>query len=407
MRVNGGAGASRTSRAPALGRLLDRVLEATGADDLARILTRELPAALAVGSATLLLWNRRLDSFEVLTGAETQISLFPAGSAPVPTPEAGFLLSDGELLETRQGGEGVLVPLMARSGLVGMLVLGQRAARGATRLPSGGHRKKPPLGPAEARLLSTLATRSALVLENHLYLKELVATERVAALGTMAGMLAHDFRTPMTVIRGYAELIRDEATTDVVRERARTIVGMVDRLDRMTRETMDFARAGGQLTRRPVDVSALMAEIVGSLEPELPGLVVLWSSAVPRETTAALDTDKLRRAVFNIAANARDAMKGAGRLHVEAAIEDDPASGAAPRWLVLTMADEGPGVPASIRDTVFDPFVTEGKKGGTGLGLAVTRRFVEDQGGTVELLPRTPTDGRGATFRIRLPLPAP
>src|SRR6185295_13026816 len=118
----------------------------------------------------------------------------------------------------------------------------------------------------EARLLSTLATRAALVLENHLYLKELVATERMAALGTMAGMLAHDFRTPMTVIRGYAEMLRDDVTTDAARDRAQSIVAMVDRLDRMTRETLDFARAGGQVTRRPVDVGALVDEIVGSLE---------------------------------------------------------------------------------------------------------------------------------------------
>jgi signal transduction histidine kinase len=121
---------------------------------------------------------------------------------------------------------------------------------------------------------------------------------------------------------------------------------------------------------------------------------------------AALDTDKLRRSVFNIAANARDAMKGSGRFHAEAMIEHDPAA-VVPPWLVLTLADEGPGVPAAIRDTVFDPFVTEGKKGGTGLGLAVTRRFVEDQGGMVELLPRAAGDTAGASFRIRLPLPAP
>jgi signal transduction histidine kinase len=392
LRVNDEAGVS--SRAPALSRLLDRVLEATGADDLARILTRELPAALGVGSAALLLWNRRLDSFETLTGAESQISLFPPSSTPVPAPEAGFLLSDGEITETRQRGDGILVPLMARSGLVGMLVLGPRSPR-----------KKPPLHPHEARLVSTLAKRSALVLENHVYLKELVETERVAALGTMAGMLAHDLRTPMTVIRGYAELIRDDAATDMMRERAQIIIGMVDRLDRMTRETLDFARAGGQLTRRPVNVGSLVEDILGSLERELPGLTVLPRIDLPAEVMASLDTDKLRRAVFNIAANARDAMKGTGRLHAEAAMEAGGEDGM--RWLVLTLADEGPGVPTSIRDTVFDPFVTEGKKGGTGLGLAVTRRFVEDQGGTVELLPRAPTDARGACFRIRLPLPPP
>ncbi len=400
MAVNDVARASPTSRARALGRLLDRVLEATGAEDLARILTRELPAALGVTTATLLLWNRKLDSFEVLTGTETQMSAFRPEAAAISAPEAGFLLSDGVVLETRMGGDGVLVPLMARSGLVGMLVLGPRARR----------RTKTPLLPREARLLQSLATRAALVLENHIYLKELVATERVAALGTMAGMLAHDFRTPMTVIRGYAEMLRDDVTTDAARDRAQAIVTMVDRLDRMTRETLDFARTGGQVTRRPVDVAALIDEIVGSLEPELPGLVVVRTGSVSAEVTAALDTDKLRRALFNIAANARDAMKGAGRLHVGAAVEHVAAGrpgSSEGLFLVLTMADEGPGVPEAIRSTVFEPFVTTGKKGGTGLGLAVTRRFVEDQGGTVELLPRGDGHPPGAAFRIRLPLPPP
>jgi len=69
------------------------------------------------------------------------------------------------------------------------------------------------------------------------------------------------------------------------------------------------------------------------------------------------------------------------------------------------LADEGPGVPAEIRDRVFDPFVTAGKKGGTGLGLAVARRFVEDHGGTLELLPAS--QGPGARFRIVLPLQPP
>jgi signal transduction histidine kinase len=264
-------------------------------------------------------------------------------------------------------------------------------------------RRKRPLGRSEARRLSVLAARAALVLENHVYLKELVATERMAALGTMAGMLAHDFRTPMTVIRGYAELIRAEATSPEMKNRAQLVIEMVDRLDRMTRESMDFARTGGALARRRVGLRELLEEMAGGLGRELPGLAVEAAIDVPPETMATLDTDKLRRAVFNIAANARDAMKGAGRLHVHAALEAARAEGP---QLVLLLADEGPGVAASIRDHLFEPFVTEGKKGGTGLGLAVARRFVEEQGGTVELLEASPFGGTGAAFRIRLPLSA-
>jgi signal transduction histidine kinase len=94
-------------------------------------------------------------------------------------------------------------------------------------------------------------------------------------------------------------------------------------------------------------------------------------------------------------------MGGKGRLHLAAELASPSAGDGAPR-LVLTVADEGPGVPPEIRDRLFEPFVTRGKKSGTGLGLAVARRFVEDHGGTLELLP----EGPGARFRIALPLGA-
>ena len=96
-------------------------------------------------------------------------------------------------------------------------------------------------------------------------------------------------------------------------------------------------------------------------------------------------------------------MGGHGRLHLSAELLGGHGP-EAPR-LRLVLADEGPGVPQEIRDRLFDPFVTRGKKAGTGLGLAVARRFVEDHGGTLELLPEAA--GPGARFRIVLPLPPP
>ena len=70
---------------------------------------------------------------------------------------------------------------------------------------------------------------------------------------------------------------------------------------------------------------------------------------------------------------------------------------------MLVLADEGPGVSPEIRERVFEPFVTLGKKRGTGLGLAVARRFVEDHGGSLELLPPQAPPARGARFRLALP----
>jgi signal transduction histidine kinase len=389
---------ANASRTHLLRRLADQVLEAPDVLGLTKVLTQALPAAVRVEGATLLVWDRKLDSFEGLSIAEdeTQVRAFRPLAGGIPTPETHYLISDHQLIETPGGsGEGTLVPLMARSGLVGMLVLGRPRRR-----------RKRPFGKAEAHLVSVIANRSALALENLLYQKELIKTERMAALGTMAGMLAHDFRGPMTVIRGYAEtLLEPGLSAEELRARADLIVQSVDRLERMTAETLDFARGGGTLARRTVYLPVFLQELAAGLGLELPGCEVVRDFDVPVGTKAALDVDKLRRAVGNIAANARDAMGGQGRIHISARIAAGDERG--PARLVLGLSDEGPGVADEIRDRLFQPFATFGRKKGTGLGLAVARRFVEDHGGTIELLPNLPASGRGAHFRIQLPLAAP
>lgn len=359
------------------------MLEAGDLESLSRLLARSLPQAAGVSSATLLFWDRKLETFQATSGDETHAASVRSEENAVAEPKARFLIADGQLVETPGAtGDATLVPLMARSGLVGMIVLGPRLKRPGM-----------PFLPGEARRISDLAKRAALSIENQLYQSELIASERMAALGTMAGMLAHDFRGPMTVIRGYAEtLLAGPLSEAELRERAELITRMIDRLERMTSETLDFARGSHSLVRRPMPLPTLLAELAEGLMAELPGLGVERHFDVPTQVWGAFDIDKLRRALGNIAANARDAMGGRGRIHLRAHVAQDR--------LVLELGDEGPGVPEGIRERVFEPFVTHGKKGGTGLGLAVSRRFVEDHGGTIELLP----EGPGARFRLTLPL---
>ncbi len=378
------------TRARELRQLAEAVLEAPDLSGLSALLTRDLPRALGRARTWLLLWDRKLEAFESLTDGGTQAG--PGQSSPSSEAGGRWLLAEGHLIEGPQGREDqVMVPLMARAGVVGMLVLGEPAA--------GGRRRRPPLGRRDAALVSALAARAALALENHLYQREVVASERMAALGTMAGMLAHDFRGPMTIIRGYAETLTDgEVSPSDLRARAALIVQAVDRLERMTTETLDFARGGGKLARRTLPLRLLLEDFAAGLADEVPGVAIRSDFAVGSETIA-VDVDKLRRVLSNMAANARDAMGGQGTLTLAAhvAVRDG-----AP-WLELVVSDSGPGVPPEIRERVFEPFVTKGKKQGTGLGLAVSKRFVEDHGGLVELLP----EGPGARFRIALPLHPP
>jgi len=388
----------RASPSSALRQLADTVLEVPDLGDLSRLVVETLTRVLEVDGVTLLVWNRHLDAFEGLTPGKTTLSPIRTQSEAGETPETRYLISEDALIDTGSpDGRGTLIPLMARSGVVGMLVLGRRRGRRGV-----------PFAPQEVRQLSLVGGRVALAVENHLYQRELIESERTTVLGTMAGMLAHDFRGPMTVIRGYAETFLDpNVSLSEVRARADVIIQMIDRLDRMTMETLDFARGGGQLVRRSVDLRLALDQILGEVEKELPGLEVEKRLLLPRTATAWLDVDKLHRVVGNLAANARDAMGGRGRLIATARV-DENAEG---DRLVLTLADDGPGVPAEIRDRLFEPFVTQGKRRGTGLGLAVARRFIEDHEGTIDLLPPRddlpPGAPCGARFRIVLPLTPP
>jgi signal transduction histidine kinase len=387
-----------TSSRAVLGRLAERVLEAPDLPSLTRLLTEDLPRALQARDATLLLWDRRLESFESLALAEGgRLRTFAPEAIGLAAPKTRWLLSEGHLLETAPGAqEGMLVPLLARSGLAGMLVLGPAP------------RRRKPVSDAEARLVSLIAARSALAIENHSYQKELIASERLAALGTMAGMMVHDFRGPMTLIRGWAEtLLEGDVPPTEAAERARFIVEAVDRLERMTSETLDFARGAQRLVLRPVPLGILLADLAAGIEAELPGLAVERDFDVDGGRRGTLDVDKIRRAVSNVAANARDAMSGRGRLRFSARLETLAGADGPAEHLVLVLADEGPGVSPEIRERVFEPFVTLGKKRGTGLGLAVARRFVEDHGGSLQLLAPQAPPARGARFRLVLPLAPP
>ena len=217
----------------------------------------------------------------------------------------------------------MLVPLLARSGLAGMLVLGPAP------------RRRRPVTDAEARLVSVVAARAAIAVENYAYQKELIASERLAALGTMAGMLAHDFRGPMTLIRGWAEtLVEGDVPPSEVVVRARAIVDAVDRLERMTGETLDFVRGAERLVLRRFPLGMLLAELAAGIEQELPGLTVERDFDLRGGRRGTFDVDKIRRAVTNIAANARDAMGGRGTPPALGAGRDAPRcrrSGRAPR----------------------------------------------------------------------------
>jgi signal transduction histidine kinase len=105
-----------------------------------------------------------------------------------------------------------------------------------------------------------------------------------------------------------------------------------------------------------------------------------------------MDEGKMRRALYNIASNARDVLPPGGSLYISTCRTK--------QWLEFRFEDNGPGIPPEIRETLFEPFVTFGKTSGTGLGLAIAHKAVQDHGGTITA---SSVPGKGAIFVIQLP----
>lgn len=240
--------------------------------------------------------------------------------------------------------------------------------------------------------------RAALALRESF--QHLEAAQKMETAGQLAGGMAHDINNVMTVIRGYAELIEDEAVrlTPDGRTGVKEIGQAVDTATGITRAMLNFLRRH-QAEPRALDLSEVLADTAGLIRRSVPSQVELRLEIVPDPVPwVRADKAQLQQVVLNLALNARDAMPGGGVLCVGVG---PPRAGACE----VTVSDTGTGIPAALANSVFEPLFTTKPAGqGTGLGLPVAKRIVEDLGGTIGFADRP---GGGTVFTVRLPCVPP
>jgi signal transduction histidine kinase len=228
--------------------------------------------------------------------------------------------------------------------------------------------------------------------------QKLLHAERLATIGRMASTISHDLRHPLTAILAYAEFlceakIDEKRRSEFYLEIRQAVNQMTDQLSTL----LEFSKA--RVVYRPVssDVQEVIRRAIRTVQarPEHRGIAI--TSRHEGAPDAWFDPDKLQRVLHNLLLNACEAVSPeSGRIEVRSQLT---AQG-----LEIRVADNGPGIPLEIRHQTFQPFVTHGKEGGTGLGLAVVQKIVQEHGGEV----RVETTGReGTVFRITLPSQAP
>lgn len=207
--------------------------------------------------------------------------------------------------------------------------------------------------------------------------------QRLASLGEMSAVLAHEIRNPLASLKGNAQLLAASLTTaepERIRAKAQRVVDEAARLEQLTRDLLAFVGTG-ELSREDVDVAVLLRDAASTADENV-------QVTCTSDLKWPLDRSRMRSALTNLIENA---VHAGPPVEVIAAIQRDR--------LVLEISDRGQGVSAADRARIFEPFHTT-KTQGTGLGLAVTRRIVEAHGGTIAIGDAV---GGGAVFHIEIP----
>jgi len=262
--------------------------------------------------------------------------------------------------------------------------------------------------PSDASSVPALITMAVDISERRSLEEQFRQSQKIEAVGRLAGGVAHDFNNLLTVIIGYNESLDfDEALGESAREAVQQIKLASERATVLTRQLLAFSRR--QVLRPQLldlrDVTRQVAPMLRRLMGEDVELVTEWSDdpAVVRA-----DPGQIEQILMNLAVNARDAMPTGGRLTVTIDLLDLDAGFVeahpyvvAGRYVQLTVSDTGMGMPPETRARIFEPFFTTKPQGqGTGLGLAMVYGIVKQSDGYIWV---DSEPGAGATFRIVLP----
>lgn len=231
---------------------------------------------------------------------------------------------------------------------------------------------------------------------NGQYIREVLQSERLALVGRFASSIVHDLKNPLGIIGVAAEMAGEESATAQARTVARTrILQQVERISGMANELLEFAR-GSQpsMILAPVDFAVFVEDLLAEIGPEAKMQSVrVEIETPPPSVPMKIDPARLSRVFHNLIHNAMDAMPEGGKLKFRFRKDDDA--------VVTEIEDSGSGVAPEMADRLFEPFMTHGKSQGTGLGLTICRRIIEDHKGRIY---SRAEPGCGAIFGFTLPV---
>lgn len=305
--------------------------------------------------------------------------------------QQGESIADQQVLSIFRCSKAYPIPLVAENRSVGVILLG---------LPDGRNQ----LADEESQLLGIIAQQVALRL--HLEQEKVRKTEAVnkarsEAISTATRKLAHEINNPLGIISNYLVTLRLKLSKEsIVLDELSIIDEEIQRISQMVGQMESFSQAPSYQFS-PVDVNVVVKDIVQIVKQSFFYRVGLSVSFIPGADIAAVSTSKdgLKQIIINLLKNAAEAMEGGGRVMVRTKksykSDEDGEDG-----VEIIVADSGPGLPATVKENLYKPFVTTKQNGHSGLGLSIVERIVSDIGGKLSCI-SSPEEG--TSFTIFLP----
>jgi K+-sensing histidine kinase KdpD len=244
----------------------------------------------------------------------------------------------------------------------------------------------------DVSFIDALSAHASVAIENAHMAQEMVANERLSAVGKMASVIIHDIKNPMGTLRVYAQVMKKKSGNEEANKLADEMIHQVDRFVNMTQEILDFTRGVSASNFQELEFFDVMNSVLDFIEKDLEKNNIILKRFAQFRGVVNIDQDKLVRVFYNIAGNARDAMPQGGTLTVTTIEENG--------YVRIDFTDTGIGMPEEVKKRIFEPFMTYGKKHGTGLGMSIVKKVIDDHNGKIEI---TSVMGKGTTITIYLP----
>ena len=226
------------------------------------------------------------------------------------------------------------------------------------------------------------------------YVNQVAHKEKMEIIGEMVSTILHDFRSPFTGIQLASAMMKEAHPDEDTQEWCELITMQIQRMLSMAEEVLEFSKGSTVLNLAPVKFKDIFDKFEKLNRIYFQSNQVHLSCNIDRDIIIQADDNKLIRVLQNLVTNAVEAFdQPGGLIQIEARINQ--------KWAEITIKDNGPGIPETIQDHLFEPFVTYGKRSGTGLGTAIVKSIIEAHHGEIKFIS---IPNQGTTFKICLPL---